>query len=107
MSVSERRRAQRLNLQCQVKVRWSDGAELREVSTLSENISSNGLYCPLADDLKAGASVEIMVTLPDEVSKTGMVTVHCFGHIQRREVKSADQRSMAVAFDKFEFLAAD
>jgi hypothetical protein len=103
----ERRRAQRLNLQCQVKIRWSEGANMREVSTLSENISSNGLYCSLADDLKAGESVEVEVTLPDQISKTGMVRVHCFGHIQRCEVKSSGKRGMAVAFDKFEFLAAD
>jgi hypothetical protein len=61
----------------------------------------------MAEDIKPGASVEAMVTLPDQVSETGMMRVHCFGHVRRCEVKSDDKRGLAVTFERFEFLAAD
>jgi hypothetical protein len=107
LSIAERRRAQRLSLQCPVIVRWQDGTKVHEIRTLSENISSKGVYCFLAEWIKTGASVEVMVTLPAQITVPGTVKVHCFGRVQRCESTRGEKRGIAFAFERFEFLGLD
>lgn len=56
--------------------------------------------------INAGTPVEVTVTLPDQVSISGKVRVHCFGHVQRCELIADSKRGLAATFEKFEFLEA-
>jgi hypothetical protein len=100
----ERRRAQRFDFQLPVLVRWKQGSEMREVRTVSENLSSNGIYFSLAEGIKNGTSVELMVTLPHQLSLAGPLSVRCFGRVQRCEQANGVNQGMATTFEKFEFL---
>lgn len=104
MSFIERRRAQRFDFQLPVIVRWKHGSEMREVRTVSENISSSGIYFSLPEGIKNGTSVEVVVTLPNQITLAGPLSVRCFGRLQRCEQEEGARRGMAAAFEKFEFL---
>jgi hypothetical protein len=100
----ERRRAQRFDFQLPVLVRWKQGSEMRAVRTMSENLSSNGIYFSLAEGIKKGTSVELIVTLPHRVTLAGPLSVRCFGRVRRCEQANGVNQGMATEFEKFEFL---
>jgi hypothetical protein len=100
----ERRRAQRFDFQLPVLVRWKQGSEMHEVPTVSENLSSNGIYFSLAEGIKKGTSVELMMTLPHRLTLAGPLSVRCFGRVQRCEQTKGINQGMATTFEKFEFL---
>lgn len=104
MPFMERRRAQRFDFQLPVILRWKQGSENREVRTLSENVSSNGIYLSLAEEIKNDTRVEVDLTLPHRVTMTGPLSVRCYGRVQRCERVKGNNHCMAAVFDKLEFL---
>jgi hypothetical protein len=76
---------------------------MREVHTVSQDISSNGIYFLLTEAIKDGASVEIEMTLPSKITQGKPVSVRCLGHVQRCEVKEGAKTGVAAAIGKFEF----
>jgi hypothetical protein len=107
LSSIDRRRAQRFDFQLPVIVRWKHGSEMREVRTVAENLSSNGIYFSLREGIKDGTSVEVVVTLPNQITLAGPLSVRCFGRVQRCERKEGAKQGMAAAFEKFEFLPSN
>jgi hypothetical protein len=107
VSFIERRRAHRFELQSPVIVRWKDGAESREALTVSEDVSSNGLYFILPEGIKNGTPVEVEMTLPNQITLAGPVRVRCLGRIQRCERTEGAKAGMAAAIEKYEFLPGD
>jgi hypothetical protein len=104
VSLTERRHARRFELQSPVIIRWKHGSEMREALTVSEDISSNGLYFILPEGIQNGTPVEVEMTLPNQVTLAGPVRVRCQGHIQRCEPKEGATTGMAAAIEKYEFL---
>jgi hypothetical protein len=104
LSFIELRRAERFDFQLSVIVRWKKGSEMRQSHTVSENLSSNGIYFSLAEGIKNGTSVELMVTLPHGLTLAGPLSVRCFGRVQRCEQANGVNQGMATTFGKFEFL---
>ena len=107
MSFIERRRAHRFELQSPVIVRWKDGAQMREALTVSQDVSSNGIYFILPEGIKDGTPVEVEITLPNQITLAGPVRVRCLGHIQRCEPSEGAKAGMAAAIEKYEFLPDD
>ena len=104
MSFIERRRAHRFELQSPVIVRWKDGAQVREALTVSEDVSSNGIYFILPEGIQDGTPVEVEITLPNQITLAGPVRVRCLGHILRCEPTPGAKAGMAAAIEKYEFL---
>ena len=104
MPFTERRHAHRFELQSPVIIRWKDGSEMREALTVSEDISSNGLYFILPEGIQNGTPVEVEMTLPNQITLAGPVHVRCLGHIQRCEPKEGAKSGMAAAIERYEFL---
>lgn len=104
MSFIERRRAHRFDLQSPLVVRWKDGAQVREALTVSEDLSSNGIYFVLPEGIKDGTPVEVEMTLPNQITLAGPVKVRCLGHILRCEPTTGAKAGMAAAIEKYEFL---
>jgi hypothetical protein len=100
----ERRRAHRFDLQSPLIVRWKDGAQMREALTISEDVSSNGIYFTLPEGIMDGTPVEVEITLPNQITLAGPVRVRCLGHIQRCEPRLGAKAGMAAAIEKYEFL---
>ena len=104
MPFMERRRAERYDFQLPVIVRWKHGSEMREVRTVSDNLSSSGIHFSLPEGLKNGTAVEVMMTLPNQITLAGPLSVRCFGRVQRCEPEGGAKQGVAAAFEKFEFL---
>ena len=77
---------------------------MREARSVSENVSSKGIYFPLPEGIKSCTSVEVVVTLPDQVTLAGPLRVRCYGRVQRCEWEECAKQGMAAAFEKVEFL---
>ena len=94
MTGSERRTTQRFSMRLPLTVRWTTGAAVGETSTESRDVSSRGVYFFLQKDVKEGSPVEILLTLPNEITLAGPVRVRCLGRVQRTE--SRDEGAVGV-----------
>jgi hypothetical protein len=85
-------------------VRWSADAAANESNTESRDVSSRGVYFFLAKDLKEGSAVEILLTLPNEITMAGPVKVRCLGRVQRTEPRDASSVGVVAAIERYEFV---
>jgi hypothetical protein len=104
VSFQERRRASRLPLQVPILLRWRNGAEMREARTVSEDVSSHGVYFSLPEGIKDGTTVEIEMTLPSQVALAGPSRIRCVGRVQRCEQEEGAEAGMAVSIKRYEFI---
>ncbi len=107
MPGTERRLAQRFRIKLPLTVRWTSGSAVGEAATESKNVSSRGVYFFLPKEVKHGAPVEILLTLPHEITLAGPVKVRCLGRIQRTEFETPEQIGVVAAIERYEFLRGD
>jgi hypothetical protein len=89
-----------------LNVRLQNGAPSAELSTHSEDVSSRGVYFLVDKDVKNGSSIEIVMTLPHEVTMAGPVRVRCMGRIMRTEQRDA-KIGVVAAIERYEFLRGE
>jgi hypothetical protein len=106
LSFIERRRADRFECQSPIIIRWRDGNEMCEAQAVSKDVSSNGIYFVMPEGIKEATSVELEMTLPNQITRAGPVRVRCFGRIQRCDLKEVANVGMAAAIEKYEFLTS-
>jgi len=100
---SDRRNVQRFHLKLPLVVRC--GQETGEkVSTASKDVSSRGVYFFLPKDVNAGSPVEIVMTLPNELTMAGPVQVRCLGRVHRSEKLGTGELGVVATIDRYEFL---
>ncbi len=85
-------------------VRWMDNSVVGEFATESREVSSRGLYFFLPKGLKSGSPVEIVMTLPHELTQAGPVKVRCLGRILRTDSTTPGDIGVAAAIERYEFL---
>ncbi len=107
MSYPERRTAQRFRIKLPMTVRWTSGAAVGEANTESKDVSSRGVYFLLPKEVKTGAPVEIILTLPHEITLAGPVRVRCLGRVQRAEGAEEGQSGVVAEIERYEFLRGD
>src|SRR3984885_12942736 len=73
----ERRATRRFLMRLPLTVRWTDESVVGEAATESREVSSRGLYFHLPKGLRSGAPVEIVMTLPHELTQAGPVPRTC------------------------------
>ena len=103
---SERRNTQRFQMRLPLTVRWTTGAAVGETSTESRDVSSRGVYFFLSKDVKEGSAIEILLTLPNEITLAGPVRVRCLGRVQRTEPRDEGSIGVVAAIERYEFLRA-
>jgi hypothetical protein len=101
----ERRRAERFNFELPLTIRWTKGSEQREAHTVTQDMSSGGMYFFLSEGIPEGTAVEVEMTLPTQITLGAPTRVRCQGRIHRCELKAGDTSGMAAAIEKYEFLA--
>ena len=106
MTGSERRTTQRFSMRLPLTVRWTTGAAVGETTTESRDVSSRGVYFFLSKDVKEGSAVEILLTLPNEITLAGPVRVRCLGRVQRTEPREEGAVGVVAAIERYEFLRA-
>ena len=104
MSGSERRSNQRFRIKLPLTVRWTSGSAVGEATTESKDVSSRGVYFFLPKEVKQGSPVEMLMTLPHEITMVGPVRVRCLGRIQRTDTETEGRVGVVVAIERYEFL---
>lgn len=106
MSDSDRRNVQRFHLKLPLVVRWS-GSDKDKVATATKDVSSRGVYFFLPKDVKTGSSIEIIMTLPNELTMAGPVQVRCLGRVHRSEKLESGELGVVATIERYEFLRGD
>ena len=88
-------------------VRWTSDSAVGEAVTESREVSSRGVYFFLPKDVKSGSPVEIVMTLPHEVTLAGPVRVRCLGRVMRTQPETGNGIGVAAAIERYEFLRSD
>ena len=79
VSQKERRVSRRFLMRLPLTVRWTDESVVGEASTESREVSSRGPSFHLPKGLKSGSPVEIVMTLPHELTQAGPVRASLSG----------------------------
>ena len=107
MAYSERRTAQRFSIRLPMTVRWTSESAVGEANTESKNVSSRGVYFFLPKEVKEGSPVELVLTLPHEITLAGPVRVRCLGRIQRSDEVEAGRSGVVAEIERYEFLRGE
>jgi len=100
----ERRSTRRFMMRLPLMVRWTDERVVGEASTESREVSSRGLYFYLPKGLRSGSPVEIVMTLPHELTQAGPVRVRCLGRVLRTDTQDQCEFGVAAAIERYEFM---
>jgi len=90
-----------------LSVKWAEDADSTSVDTLSMNVSARGVYFQMTEPAETGESVEIVMTLPHEVTMAGPVRVRCLGRILRTEPAEDGRVGVVAAIERYEFLRGE
>ena len=107
MAYPERRTARRFQIKLPMTVRWTSGVAVGEAETESRDVSSRGVYFFLPKQVVHGAPVEIILTLPHEVTLAGPVRVRCLGRVHRSEQDGEGRSGVVAEIHRYEFLRGD
>jgi PilZ domain-containing protein len=103
----ERRLSQRLQMKLPLTVRWISDSGVGEAEVESREVSPRGLYFSLPKDVKSGSTLEIVMTLPHELTLAGSIGVRCLCQIVRTQQEDGDSFGVAVAIVRYEYLRCD
>jgi hypothetical protein len=86
-------------------VHWTNGSEKLKVHTVTQDVSSGGVYFCLPQAIPDGTAVEIEMTLPTQISPGAPMRVRCHGRIQRCVLTPGESAGMATMIETYEFLS--
>ena len=96
----ERRTAQRYDLSLPVSVRVPAKKESVSWVGKTRNISTGGVYLTIDNELNTGVELDLMMTLPAEVTGGTEVSIRAIGKVVRVDKSSGDLSvGVAVAFE--------
>ena len=104
MPVTERRCDYRFTFRLPLIVKWMKDAELREVVTESQDVSSRGIYFCLPETVKKGTPIEIVLMIPTEIMGGIPQRIRHIARIHRCELLDHGKSGVAVEIEKLEFL---
>ena len=104
--MSERRNARRYDLSLPILIRVAQGmAETQKGKT--RDISTRGLYFVVDQDLRDGSELDIMLTLPAEMTNGEEVLVKASGKVVRVEERLEDgslRRGVAAIIERYDIM---
>lgn len=107
MAYPERRSARRFQIKLPMTVRWTSEMAVGEAQTESRDVSSRGVYFFLPKEVNNGSPVEIILTLPHEITLAGPVRVRCLGRVHRTEESALGQSGVVAEIHRYEFVRGD
>jgi PilZ domain-containing protein len=114
LTESDRRNVQRFQLKLPLIVRCGQDASEKavgkadgKVSTATKDVSSRGVYFFLPKDVCQGSPVEIVMTLPNELTMAGPVQVRCLGRVHRSEKLDSGELGVVATIERYEFLRGE
>lgn len=99
----ERRAARRFSMMLPLTVRFSLEDRVLEKQGETRDVSFRGLYFTIEARVEAGAPIEFVLTLPQQITLAGDVHIRCYAHVLRVEPHDG-HRGVAARIDRYEFL---
>lgn len=107
LSGVERRADLRFYIQVPLSVRWKSVSGDDEAATESQDVSSRGIHFLSAKLIEKDSPVEIVMTLPPEITHAGPIKVRCYGRIRRTESRLDRKVGVVAVIERYEFLRSD
>jgi hypothetical protein len=101
----EKRSTRRFSLDLPISVKFLDN-DRRELAGHTRDVSSRGVFMYLDTEIKAGAKMEFVMTLPPEITLSDPIRVHCSGRVLRVDQLEQEQ-GVAVAIDTYDFVSEE
>jgi PilZ domain len=102
----ERRTARRFSMMLPLRVRFTADDNIQEKQGETRDVSFRGLYFTIESSaMNAGASIEFVLTLPQQITLAGDVHIRCYAKVLRVEGNNG-RRGVAARIDRYEFLPA-
>jgi len=105
--MSERRSARRYDLSLPIMIRTAAQGSAETQKGKTRDISTRGLYFVIDHDLHGGSSLDIMLTLPAELTNGDEVLVKAAGKVVRVEERVEDgnlRRGVAAIIERYDIL---
>jgi len=100
---ADRREARRFNMTLPMKVLSLD-SNSRELKAYTRDVSYRGLYFLAESEFKLGSSIEFIITLPEQVTRSGDVNIRCHGQVVRTESTHNGKMGVAARIERYEFM---
>lgn len=102
---TDRRNARRFSLALPLLVRFEHNGNIEEKVAHTRDVSFRGVYFMMDAPPEQGSAVEIVLTLPQQITLAGEVRIRCFAKILRIEDGNGSA-GVAASIDRYEFLPA-
>jgi PilZ domain len=105
--MSERRSARRYDLSLPIMIRTALQGSAETQSGKTRDISTRGLYFIVDHDLRGGSDLDIMLTLPSELTNGDEVMVKAAGKVVRVEDRMEDgnmRRGVAAVIERYDIM---
>lgn len=104
LAITERRGRKRFPLKLPLSVRPSGVSPAGEILAECRDVSSQGVYFFLREPLNRGSLVELLLTLPSEITQGEPVRVRCEARVQRTESLKEGRVGIAAKIERYRFL---
>jgi hypothetical protein len=105
--MSERRNARRYDLSLPILIRAAAQGPAEMQRGKTRDISTRGLYFVIDQDLRDGSGLDIMLTLPSEMTNGEEVLVKASGKVVRVEERLEDgtpRRGIAAIIERYDIM---
>jgi hypothetical protein len=100
---ADRREARRFNMTLPMKVLSLD-SNSHELKAYTRDVSYRGLYFLAESEFKLGSSIDFIITLPEQVTRSGDVNIRCHGQVVRTESTQNGKMGVAARIERYEFM---
>ncbi|HSC45166.1 MAG TPA: PilZ domain-containing protein [Candidatus Acidoferrum sp.] len=100
---ADRREARRFNMTLPMKVLSLD-SNAHELKAYTRDVSYRGLYFLAESEFRLGSSIDFIITLPEQVTRSADVNIRCHGQIVRTESTQNGKMGVAAKIDRYEFM---
>ncbi len=102
---TDRRVARRFNMTLPVRV-LACNSQAFDFTAQTRDVSYRGLYFIAGEQFKIGNTIDFVITLPEQVTRSGDVNIRCQGEVIRVEPNGDGKTGVAAKIDRYEFLHA-
>src|ERR1700704_4921491 len=102
---ADRREVRRFTMNLPMRVLPSE-AKGRDLNAQTRDVSYRGLYFLADANFKVGSEIEFVITLPQQVTRSGDVNIRCLGEVVRIEPAENGRAGIAARISRYEFVPA-
>ncbi|HEY7402576.1 MAG TPA: PilZ domain-containing protein [Candidatus Angelobacter sp.] len=101
----EKRSIRRFPLDLPISVKFLDNGR-HEIAGHTRDVSARGVFMYLEMEIRVGAPIEFVMTLPPEITLSDSIRVRCTGTVVRVE-KNGNEQGVAVTINKYDFVGEE